>query len=190
MRQAQMGVDLLDAPLGAVLVIDDADRAILDLYVVQHDVAPRGGEGSTSGNHPERRLGVLLGSSTGIALLLHAAGLRLEADGEHRALHDHALGVDLTAEHLAEAHVKREPRHFQIGAGPVLRIDDLDIGEHDMRAWHEEERGRAVDREIAAGLLLDPGGHAIADRIGGYEQVEGDEREHEERDHATANPEQ
>ena len=92
-----------------------------------------------------------------------AAGLRLEPHGEHRPLHDYALGVDLAAEHLAEAHVEREPRHFQIGAGPVLRIDDLNVGEHDMRAWHEQERGRAVDREIAAGLLLDPRGHPIAD---------------------------
>ena len=62
MRQAQIGVDLLDAPLGAVLVIDDADRAVLDLYVVQHDVAARGGEGCASGDHPKRRLGVLLGT--------------------------------------------------------------------------------------------------------------------------------
>ena len=190
MRQAQMGVDLLDAPLGAILVIDDTDRAVLYLDVVQHDVAPSGGESCACGDHAEWSGGVPVWPLAGIALLLQAAGLGLEPHGEHRPLQHHALGVDLAAEHLAEAHVKREPRHFQIGAGPVLRIDDLDIGEHDMRAWHEQERGRAVDRELAAGLLLYSCGDAIADSGGGDEQVEGDERDHEERDHPTANPEQ
>ena len=164
MRQAQIGVDLLDAPLGAVLVVDDADRAVLDPHVVQHDVAARGGEGGACGYHPKRRFGVLPRARTRIALPLHAAILMLEAHGEHRPLHDHALGIDLAAEHLAEAHIEREPRHFEIGPGAVLRIDDLHIGEHDMRTRHEEERGRAVDRELAAGLLLDARGHAIAHR--------------------------
>ena len=70
--QAQIGIDLFDAPLGAVLVVDDADRAVLDLNVVEPDVAARGGKGGAGGDDAELRRGVLLRSRAGIALLLRA----------------------------------------------------------------------------------------------------------------------
>ena len=51
-----------------------------------------------------------------------------------------------------------------------------------MRPGNEEERGGALDFELAAGLLLDAGGDPVAHPIGRDEQIDGNEREHGDAD--------
>ena len=59
--------------------------------------------------------------------------------------------------------------------------DEGRVGDDDARARGEEERGRAVDRELAAGLLLDALGDAVAHPIGRDQQIDGNKREHAPR---------
>ena len=73
MRQAERSIDVLDAPLVAAAVIDDAHRAILDADVVQHDVAARRATGGISHDEPHRRRSEIARRHTEIALLLGVA---------------------------------------------------------------------------------------------------------------------
>ncbi|MGB3022276.1 MAG: hypothetical protein WBB50_09155 [Methyloceanibacter sp.] len=109
-----------------------------------------------------------------------------EADGEDRPLHDDAVGIDPAAEQLRKAHIECEPGNAQIRALAILGIGNLDIGKNDMGARQQKERGRAIDLEIAPALLLDPRRDPVTHRIGGDEDIDDDQREHEERDQAGA----
>ena len=137
MGQAQIGIDLFDTPLGAIRVVDDAHRALFDLYVVEHDVVTRRSAGGVGGDKAKRRFGSLVVLRANVALLVNAGRLLFEPHREHRTLHNHALGVDLAAEQLTETDIEGEPvASLRSAPAPILQIDDLDVGEHDMRARH------------------------------------------------------
>ncbi len=176
-RKAHIRIDMLDAPLGALLVIDDVDRTVLDAHVLEPDVALRLVVISCGG----------LGEMLALAGIAPLGGRRVLAETQRkdRAYQDDALGIDLAAEQLAEGKIELEPANGDIGgAGARLGIGDGRVGDDDVRTRREEERGRAVDLELAAGLLLDARGDAVAHPIRRDEEIDGDERDDEDADEA------
>ena len=145
------------------------------------DVAARGGKGGAGGMTWSSAAACFSGAEPASPCCC-VAGLRLEPHGEHRALHDHALGIDLAAEQLAEADIEREPGHFQIGRRPgsrdrrsstsVSTICGLGMSRSEVEPLTVSSRPvcsltRAATRSRTA--------------VGRDEQVEGDEREHQKR---------
>ena len=159
-RHADARIDMLDAALGALVVIDDLDRAVLDLHVLQPDVALRLVVAGVSLDH-------MLALLAGIASLGGRRIVLAETEPKHRAHQHDALGIDLTAQQLAEIEIEHEPVDGEVGgAGARLRVGDGRVGDDDVGAGREQERGGAVDLEFAPGLLLDPGGDAVTHPIG------------------------
>ena len=165
---------MLDAALGALLVIDDGDRAILDVHVLELDVALR-----------LILLSRRFGDVRTVVSRLGAIGVLAETQGQHRTHQHDLLGINLAAEQLAEGKIELKPANGEIGgAGACLGIGDGRLGDDDVRTGREEESGRAVHLKLTSRLLLDARGHAVAYPIRRDEEIDGDERDDEDADNA------
>ncbi len=172
---------MLDASFRAFVVIGDEDRAVLDAHVLQLHVAL----GLIAGwlGHPHSGLLALRGRV--------GAVVGAKTDRQHRTLQHHALGLHLPGQKSGQVEIEHEPRHREIGgAGPRLGIGESGVGDDDMGTGREHERGRAVDRELAAGLLLDAGGNTVAHRVRRNQKIDGDQRDNGDGHDARADHEQ
>src|SRR6185437_7944958 len=120
---------MLDAALGTLVVVEDADRTVLDAHVLQLDVALRVSLLSEcSGNEIEainRGVAGCRRRETALALAVTAGQLH----GENGTDHHHALGIDPFAQQLAQTDIKLETLDGEIGSAILVgRIVDRSVG--------------------------------------------------------------
>src|SRR3990172_10080445 len=106
---------MLDATLGALLVIDNPNRPILDAAVVQPDVALRAALSRERAGYEMKAVSRGVRASPRCEAALPLGATIVQPHRQHRADHHHTIGVDPLAQHLGESHIKLEARDGKIG---------------------------------------------------------------------------